>query len=222
MKRFLSIVLLVLLSTISQSWASDPTEDSELQSANANIESKINNPLELQENLNTKIHPLQVHEAFPLSVVAIDAQTLVISWLVQEDYYLYKDKMSFIADGAKILNINFPEAKLKHDEFFGEVRVYEKPIEILITLSEIQNDLLTLNIEYQGCWNGGVCYPPENSLIRVSLSGFGVTSDQPEDSINTEELKARELFQHGGLTLFFGALLAWQDWLYPGLHACIQ
>ncbi len=221
MKRFLSIVLLVLLSTISQSWASDPTEDSELQSANANIESKINNPLELQENLNTKIHPLQVHEAFPLSVVAIDAQTLVISWLVQEDYYLYKDKMSFIADGAKILNINFPEAKLKHDEFFGEVRVYEKPIEILITLSEIQNDLLTLNIEYQGCWNGGVCYPPENSLIRVSLSGDdGTASDQPEDSISTEELKARELFQQGGLTLFFGALLAglalsWTPCVYP-------
>ncbi len=221
MKRFLSIVLLVLLSTISQSWASDPTEDSELQSANANIESKINNPLELQENLNNKIHPLQVHEAFPLSVVAIDAQTLVISWLVQEDYYLYKDKMSFIADGAKILNINFPEAKLKHDEFFGEVKVYEKPIEILVTLSEIQNDLLTLNIEYQGCWNGGVCYPPENSLIRVSLSGDdGTASDQPEDSISTEELKARELFQHGGLTLFFGALLAglalsWTPCVYP-------
>ena len=220
MKRFLSIALLVVLSTLSQSWASDPTEDSELRSANANIESKTNNVLELQENFNTKIHPLQVHEAFPLSVVAIDAQTLVISWLVQEDYYLYKDKMSFIADGAKILNINFPEAKLKHDEFFGEVRVYEKPIEILVTLSEIQNDLLTLNIEYQGCWNGGVCYPPENSLIRVSLSGNEGGSGQPEDSVNTEELKARELFQHGGLTLFFGALLAglalsWTPCVYP-------
>ena len=220
MKRFLSIVLLVLLSTISQSWASDPTEDSELQSANANIESKTNNVLELQENFNTKTHPLQVHEAFPLSVVAIDTKTLVISWLIQEDYYLYKDKMSFIADGAKILNINFPEAKLKHDEFFGEVRVYEKPIEILITLSEIQNDLLTLNIEYQGCWSGGVCYPPENSLIRVSLSGNEGGSGQPEDSVNTEELKARELFQHGGLTLFFGALLAglalsWTPCVYP-------
>ncbi len=220
MKRFLSIALLVVLSTLTQSWASDPTEDSELQSANANIESKTNNVLELQENFNTKTHPLQVHEAFPLSVVAIDTQTLLISWLIQEDYYLYKDKMSFIADGAKILNINFPEAKLKHDEFFGEVRVYEKPIEILITLSEIQNDLLTLNIEYQGCWNGGVCYPPENSLIRVSLSGNEGASGQTEDSVNTEELKARELFQQGGLTLFFGALLAglalsWTPCVYP-------
>ena len=110
MKRFLSIALLLVLSTLSQSWAYDPTEDSELRSANANIESKTNNALELQENLNNKIHPLQVHEAFPLSVVAIDDQTLVISWLVKEDYYLYKDKMSFIADGAKILYINFPEA----------------------------------------------------------------------------------------------------------------
>ena len=60
MKRFLSIALLVVLSSLSQSWASDLTEDSEPLSANANIESKTNNALELQENFNTKIHPLQV------------------------------------------------------------------------------------------------------------------------------------------------------------------
>ena len=76
MKRFLSIALLVVLSTLSQSWASDPTEDSELRSANANIESKTNKALELKENFNTKIHPLQVHEAFPLlSLIHISEPT---------------------------------------------------------------------------------------------------------------------------------------------------
>jgi len=128
--------------------------------------------------------------------------------------------MSFVADGAKIENINFPEAKLKQDEFFGQVRVYEKPIEILVTLSEIQNDVLPLNVEYQGCWNGGVCYPPQNDLIRVSLSGAEAIQSQPAESINNEELKAKELFQQGGLALFFGALLAglalsWTPCVYP-------
>ncbi len=220
MKRFLSIVLLLVLASLSPNWASELTTESELQSTSADSGSQINNTLQLQDSLNNETHPLQVHEAFPLSVVVIDDQTLVISWLIKEDYYLYKDKMSFVADGAKIKNINFPEAKLKQDEFFGQVRVYERPIEILVTLSEIQNDLLTLNVGYQGCWSGGVCYPPENDLIRVSLSGVETSQSQSVDSINTEELKARELFQQGGLALFFGALLAglalsWTPCVYP-------
>jgi len=220
MKRFLSIVLLLVLASLSPNWASELTTESELQSTSADSGSQINNTLQLQDSLNNETHPLQVHEAFPLSVVVIDDQTLVISWLIKEDYYLYKDKMSFVADGAKIKNINFPEAKLKQDEFFGQVRVYERPIEILVTLSEIQNDLLTLNVGYQGCWSGGVCYPPENDLIRVSLSGVETIQSQSADSINTEELKARELFQQGGLALFFGALLAglalsWTPCVYP-------
>jgi len=221
MKRFLSIVLLLVLAPLSQNWASELTKDSGLsQSTSVDSVSKINNTLQLQDNLNNKTHPLQVHEAFPLSVIAIDDKTLVISWLIKEDYYLYKDKMSFGIDGATIANINFPEAKLKHDEFFGQVRVYEKPIEILVTLSEIQSDALTLNIGYQGCWSGGVCYPPQNDLIRISLSGAETVQSQPSESINTEELKARELFQQGGLALFFGALLAglalsWTPCVYP-------
>ena len=221
MKRFLSIVLLLVLAPLSQNWASELTKDSGLsQSTSADSGSQINKTLQLQDNLNNETHPLQVHEAFPLSVVVIDDQTLVISWLIKENYYLYKDKMSFVADGAKIENINFPEAKLKQDEFFGQVRVYEKPIEILVTLSEIQNDVLTLNVGYQGCWNGGVCYPPQNDLIRVSLSGAEAIQSQPAESINNEELKAKELFQQGGLALFFGALLAglalsWTPCVYP-------
>jgi thiol:disulfide interchange protein DsbD len=220
MKRFLSIVLLLVLAPLSQNWASELTTESELQSTSADSGSQINKTLQLQDSLNNETHPLQVHEAFPLSVVVIDDQTLVISWLIKENYYLYKDKMSFVADGAKIENINFPEAKLKQDEFFGQVRVYEKPIEILVTLSEIQNDVLPLNVEYQGCWNGGVCYPPQNDLIRISLSGAEAIQSQPAESINNEELKAKQLFQQGGLALFFGALLAglalsWTPCVYP-------
>lgn len=221
MKRFLSIVLLLVLAPLSQNWASELTKYSELnQSTSVSIDSQINNTLQPQESLNNETYPLQVHEAFPLSVVAIDDQTLVITWLIKEDYYLYKDKMSFVADGAKIVSINFPEAKLKQDEFFGQVRVYEKPVEILVTFSEVQNDVLTLNIGYQGCWSGGVCYPPQNDLIRISLSGAETIQNQSGELTNTEELKARELFQQGGLALFFGALLAglalsWTPCVYP-------
>ena len=90
MKRFLSIVLLLVLALLSQNWASELTIDSELnQSRSAGSNSQINNALQPQESPNKEIHPLQVHDAFPLTVVAIDDQTLVITWLIKEDYYLY-------------------------------------------------------------------------------------------------------------------------------------
>ena len=73
MKRFLSIVLLLVLAPLSQNWASELTKDSELnQSTSVSSDSQINNTLQPQESLNNETHPLQVHEAFPLSVVAID------------------------------------------------------------------------------------------------------------------------------------------------------
>ncbi len=82
MKRFLSIVLLLVLAPLSQNWASELTKDSGLsESTSADSGSQINNALQLQDNLNNETHPLQVHEAFPLSVVAIDDKTLVINWL---------------------------------------------------------------------------------------------------------------------------------------------
>ena len=116
MKRFLSIVLLLVFAPFSQNWASELTQDSGLNQGTSNDSvSQINNTLQLQDNLNNETHPLQVHEAFPLSVVAIDYKTLVINWFIQEDYYLYKDKISFVADVSKIETINFPEAKLKQD-----------------------------------------------------------------------------------------------------------
>ena len=84
MKRFFSIFLLLVLATFSQNWASDQTENSQLQGTSVDSNSQINNTLEPQRNLNNKFHPLKVHEAFPLSVVAIDYKTLVITWFIQD------------------------------------------------------------------------------------------------------------------------------------------
>ncbi len=89
MKRFLSIVLLLVLAPLSQNWASELTKNTELnQSTSTSSDSQINNALQPQDSLNKESHPLQVHDAFPLTVVAIDNQTVVITWLIKEDYYL--------------------------------------------------------------------------------------------------------------------------------------
>jgi thiol:disulfide interchange protein DsbD len=167
--------------------------------------------------------PLPADEAFNLDVIAIDAQTLTVRWLVHKDYYLYKDKMSISAEGASIANIAYPNATLKNDEFFGQVSIYDRSVEVLLSLTDISSGKVTLNIGYQGCWKGGVCYPPQQANYSISLPGSEAnnaandpTSGEEEantlpaafEQMNNEELTAQELFQKGGLALFIGAFLA--------------
>jgi len=168
--------------------------------------------------------PLPADEAFNLDVIAIDEKTLNVRWLVHKDYYLYKDKISIGVEGASIANIVYPDATLKNDEFFGQVSIYDRPIEILLLLADISSGKVTLSIEYQGCWKGGVCYPPQQANYSISLPGSETNNvaDEPADDIeaptsslpaafeqmNNEELTAQELFQKGGLALFIGAFLA--------------
>jgi len=164
--------------------------------------------------------PLPTNEAFNLDVVAIDAQTLIIRWLVHKDYYLYKDKIAISVKGAGIVNILYPDATLINDEFFGRVSIYDRPIEVLLSLEDVSSGQVTLSVEYLGCWKGGVCYPPQQANYNISLPGSGESN--AEDSIeaptdflptsfeqmNSEEITAKELLQKGGLALFIGAFLA--------------
>ena len=177
-----------------------------------------------QVNLLQAGGPLPANEAFNLDVIAIDEKTLNVRWLVHKDYYLYKDKISISVEGASIANISYPDATLKNDEFFGQVSIYDRPIEVLLSLADISSGKVTLSIEYQGCWKGGVCYPPQQANYSISLPGSeannaanDLTSGEEEEAsslpaafeqMNNEELTAQELFQKGGLALFIGAFLA--------------
>ncbi|MDD5318921.1 MAG: asparagine synthase (glutamine-hydrolyzing), partial [Candidatus Pacebacteria bacterium] len=49
--------------------------------------------------------------------------------------------------------------KEKDDEFFGKVQTYRKEVKILIPVTA-GADSFTLKGTSQGCWDGGICYPP--------------------------------------------------------------
>jgi len=177
-----------------------------------------------QVSLLQSSNPLPADEAFNLDILAVDEKTLTVRWLVHKDYYLYKDKISIDVEGASIANILYPDATLKNDEFFGHVSIYDRPIEVLLSLTDISSGEVKLSIEYQGCWKGGVCYPPQQANYSINLPGSkanSITNDSTDnieapteslpaafEQMNNEELTAQELFQKGGLALFIGAFLA--------------
>ena len=217
MKHFFSIILFLLLIPFSQTWAETLNTDSALSQSSSAESSSL---LLSDNNSKNKKHPLPVKEAFELKALSVDGETVAVSWLTKNNYYLYKDKISFVAEGARIESAIFPKAKLKEDEFFGEVSIYDEPLEVTLLLSDITSNPINLIIKHQGCWSGGVCYPPQSDTIKVDLTGSKIYSSTSSEKINTSELRVKEKFRQGGLALFFAAFLAglalsWTPCVYP-------
>ena len=217
MKQFCLISLLILLNVFSQTsaeTASVATKFSQESTANTSALSLGN------DNSQALNHPLPVNKAFKLSAILLNKKLLTVRWLVEEDYYLYKDKFSFSVEEASIENVNLPEAKIKNDEFFGEVSVYTAPLEIEIELNNLKKNSIFVTIEHQGCWEGGVCYPPQINRIEVNFEGSKNAPSSTDEAVTESEKITSEQFKKGGLALFIAAFLAglalsWTPCVYP-------
>ena len=216
MKHFFAIILLFFLAPFSQTWAETSIiiDESGLSQTMSSSQILAN---DAQLNVN---HPLPVSQAFNLQARQLDNKTISVSWAITPNYYLYRDKISFTLEGASIESSVFPKAKLKEDEFFGEVNIYDTPVEITLLLKNITSNPINLIINHQGCWNGGVCYPPQSDQIKVDLTGSKAYPSPLLEQITTSELSVKEKFQQGGLALFIAAFIAglalsWTPCVYP-------
>jgi thiol:disulfide interchange protein DsbD len=115
--------------------------------------------------------PLPPEQAFRFSARAVDAKTIEARWQITDKYYMYRDKFKFAAEGGTLGAPNYPPGKMKEDENFGKVEVYRKEVKILIPVEA--TGVLTLKSVSQGCWDGGICYPPINQEARIELPAAG-------------------------------------------------
>lgn len=121
-----------------------------------------------------KNHPLAVEKAFKLDVSQKDNQHLSVKWQIQPDYYLYKDKLKFFLQDQAV-KTTLPAGEIKQDEFFGRVEVYRGDLEVLLPITKSYGTL-NARVDYQGCWDGGVCYPPQRHQQNIAITS--VTNDQ--------------------------------------------
>jgi thiol:disulfide interchange protein DsbD len=114
-----------------------------------------------------------------------ESRTITVSFNIEEDYYLYRDKTSFKTEslepvssfssiiteadlqlGAPI----YPEAIILDDDFFGEMAIYRNEVSIEIpytTTAALKGG--TLAVTFQGCADIGLCYPPTTVNIPFTL-----------------------------------------------------
>ncbi|MBR0567153.1 protein-disulfide reductase DsbD [Azoarcus sp. L1K30] len=117
--------------------------------------------------------PIEPEKAFAMTARALDAKTLEVVFEVAPEYYLYGSKFRFDAEPASVVlgEPDRPPGKIKHDEFFGEVETYRGTLRILIPVSaaaEVKR--FVLHTSSQGCWDGGICYPPTPQSADIDLT----------------------------------------------------
>ena len=117
---------------------------------------------------------LEPDKAFALTVSVLDANTIEARWDIAEGYYLYRSKLKFKSDNPafSLGEPSYPDGKIKHDEFFGEVETYRGSVVVTIPVerSESAPESFTLTATSQGCADIGVCYPPQRQNRVVELS----------------------------------------------------
>ncbi len=114
-----------------------------------------------------------VDEAFKPILIPIDGNTVEVTFEVLDGYYLYKDKISVnvVSDNVQLGKLDLPEGKLKYDEFFGESEVYFDDVFATLPLARATPESMELEIEvnFQGCAEGGLCYPPTTRVVSTTL-----------------------------------------------------
>lgn len=116
---------------------------------------------------------LPVEEAYQVDV-AIQGQQVILHWIIEPNYYLYKDKFSFEIDGHSV-EPQLETGKLKFDEYFEkDVEVYYKATDVRIALTKERLASLNaqpayLSIKSQGCADAGLCYPPYKQVFKLDV-----------------------------------------------------
>lgn len=120
---------------------------------------------------STRSDPVHVDEAFTLQIEPITENQYLLRWDILDDYYLYDNRMSFsVGDGITIKEMSRSPTKPKDDPLFGKVDVYYHSSEVVLQFNNVSEaKTIDLRINYQGCWDGGVCYPPVTKDVAIDL-----------------------------------------------------
>lgn len=184
--------------------------------------------------------PLQMDEAFRPSLSRISATEVAVTWEIEPGYYLYREYLSAKSDDGSPLKLETPDGKIKEDPGFGSTEVYYDTARATLV-----SDASTIELTYQGCQDGGLCYPPVTKTIDMASLQFSnsehggpisapasiasqsewsaFSSQKPDFALAQDEVTTGVdgLLARGGLPLLlvgfvgFGVLLAFTPCVFP-------
>ncbi len=120
-------------------------------------------------------------EVFFPDIFPVDGNTVEVGIQIRPGFYVYKEKIEVrsLSPDAQAGRLDLPKGKMKVDESFGEMEVYLEDVIGKLAIARATPDAMDLELEltYQGCAEGGLCYMPQTKVFTVSLPEATTVTD---------------------------------------------
>jgi len=121
----------------------------------------------------------KAEEAFRFAAEVVAPDRLRLTWEIADGTYLYREKLRIALENTPQVTLGpyaLPVAEIKPDTVrpdgaIGDVAIYHGRIELSLPLRRGTPEPTRLNlvVEYQGCAERGICYPPITRRVGLDL-----------------------------------------------------
>ena len=118
-------------------------------------------------------HPPPAHAAFQLHLKVHDPNTLLLTWKIKPNFFLYRNRIKIIPLHDEMLDLadmKFPPAQTKTDNLNQTVLIYRDRLTLSLGLVALHPGETIVTIYFQGCADDGFCYPPESRSIKLTIN----------------------------------------------------
>ena len=126
---------------------------------------------------------LKPDQAFVFSATVDGA----LKWEVAPHYYLYKDRIQVKKNDQEVSLAWQTEAEQKDDPNFGLVNVFHNLVNAQVNDVSADGKSADYVVEYQGCSEDGLCYPPQQKTVALTLSKTNTDSPLSVPLISEEQ-----------------------------------
>ncbi len=200
--------------TSAISFQADPQNQNQSTSQGQN---DLRSAFNVNDDQNVEFLPID--EAYKAKVQYRDGKVL-IDWEIADGYYLYKDRFKFQQwhnDQANALEAKLERGKRIFDQVFEkELEVFYHSTQIQLQTSAADNNRYQIAVEFQGCADAGLCYPPHTLWYAVNTDKAQIAQ------IESPELKATNEPASSEQSSFIAALIfAFLGGLILNLMPCV-
>lgn len=168
---------------------------------------------------------LPAEQAFILSAER-SSEGILLRWKIAPGTYLYREHIAVRSGDGQVVRVETPSGAIKDDPNFGPIEIYRETASATIAPAAATAGV-PLTVSFQGCTDGGLCYPPVHrsldvQTLTVSSGPPPIIGDpSPQIDATSDPGDGSALLKSGSLGwtmiafLGFGLLLSLTPCVYP-------
>lgn len=125
--------------------------------------------------------------AFTVTAKMVEPGVAEVRFGIADGYYLYRERLKFESDDAKLGSPVLPKGKVKFDETFQkEVETYRKGLVVRLPVQASKD--FVLRVSRQGCADQGLCYPPLETALKLAMPAASPSAIAPPAPVDPTAL----------------------------------